>query len=113
MTGEITFEQQLPGRQTGDWLRCEASPGQFPKELAITGKMASGRVFSLFAHETYVFCDSQPSEGRSVSAWLRVDIICEQDGNAVIRLPRQTLENGQFVVVKQEQVRRETARQES
>jgi hypothetical protein len=90
------------------WLRCEASPGQFPGELAITGNTSSGAVFSLFMPESRVKCSKPPVEGQSVEAWLRVDVLDKREGFFVVQLPRQTMENGQFVTVKEDQLRQET-----
>lgn len=89
------------------WLRCEASPGQFPRELAITGNTSSGAVFSLFMPENRVICSQPPSEGKSVEAWLRVDIVDRQGSLLVVLLPRQTMETGQFITVNEDQLRRE------
>jgi hypothetical protein len=92
---------------------CEASIGQFPGELAITGETSSGSVFSLFMPESRVRCDQTPSEGRAVEALLQVEIVDRQGSLFVIRLPRQTLENGQFVTVREDQLRHEPARHET
>jgi hypothetical protein len=114
MLGQLFMEQNLTGSQTMEqWLRCEASPGQFPGELAITGYTSNGTVFSLFMPETRVICDRAPAEGNTVPAWLRVGIVSQEKEIFSVRLPRQTLENGQFVTVRADQLQQEPERQKT
>src|SRR5262245_33102031 len=114
MTSLVVPEDKMAGSQIKElWLRCDASPGQFPGELAITGEAAGGGVFSLFMPEALVTLEKPPSEGNSVEAWLRVALVGRQDGLLMIRLPRQTLENGQFVTVRENQLEQEPGQKET
>jgi hypothetical protein len=85
-------------------MSCKALPGQFPGELAITGNTATDKLFSLFVQNKSVSTKNHPTEGQSVDVWLRVEVIKQEGNVCVVRLPRQTLENGQFVTVKAEQL---------
>ena len=108
MTVPAFTEKKLTGSQAMEqWLRCDATPGQFPGELAITGETSNGTVFSLFMPEARVTCSQQPSEGKPTEAWLRVELVGQEGSLFVIRLPRQTLENGQFVTVRANQLRQQ------
>jgi hypothetical protein len=54
----------------------------------------------------YVEAQRLPTQhGESVQGWLRVEVL-EQQGNLVlVLLPRQTLEDGQYVTVPADRVR--------
>ena len=77
-----------------NWLRCSASPGQFPTELAISGVQFNGRGFSLFAPEESVI--GPETDG---TAYLKVDVVDRRGSLALVRLPAQTFESGQHVTV--------------
>jgi hypothetical protein len=94
------------------WMRCMATPGQFPGEFAITGETSNGTVFSFFMPEERVTVEQPPAEGHPEAAWVRVQVIEERGGLYIIRLPRQTLENGQFVTVKPGQLQHAPGRQD-
>ena len=96
-----------------NWLKCKASPGQFSGELAVRAQAFDGTEFSLFAPEEYVDFSEQHEEEGSVDAWLRVDMIESQDELNLVRLPRQPLENGQFVTVRASQLRARANPQEA
>ena len=92
------------------WLKCEVAPGQFTGEYAAIGHQFDGKQFSLFVPEEYVDFDELPAEGGRVPARLLVEV-WQQGELIVIRLPRQTLENGQFVTVRADQLERKPQRQ--
>ena len=108
MAVPFIMEQKPAGSQAMEqWLRCATSPGQFPGELAITGETSNGTVFSLFMPETRVVRSRTPPAENPTEAWLRVAVVGQQDKLVVVRLPRQTLENGQFVIVRPDQLQAE------
>jgi hypothetical protein len=86
------------------WLRCEISPGQFSSEYAVRGRTADGIGFSLFVPNTYVEMDSEPNTDRLVQGWVRVEALGRDGSLVLVRLPRPTLENGETVTVKAEEV---------
>jgi hypothetical protein len=116
MTVETIATPKLAGCQDMAekwWLCCEAAPGQFPGELGITGETSNCTVFSLFMPDKRVICSQTPSEGKPAECWLEVEVISKQGDLVVVRLPRQTLENGQFVIVKGNQLQREPGLQKA
>jgi hypothetical protein len=78
------------------WLRCSIGPGQFPTEYAVAGVQHNGKSFSLFAPKETV---DAPSAGEG-AGYVRVDLVEKKGELALVRLPAQTFENGQFVTVK-------------
>ncbi len=78
------------------WLVSTVSPGQFPTEYAVGGTQHNGKPFSLFAPAEAVQALSS-GEGQGL---MRVELIERKGELALIRLPAQTLENGQYVTVK-------------
>ena len=87
------------------WLRCQIGCGQFNCEYAVRGELADGTQFSLFTDAESLEHDIEPSEGRSVDGWMKVEVLERRDNMVLVQLPRQTLENGRFVTVNQEQLR--------
>jgi hypothetical protein len=86
------------------WLRCTVYPGQFSVEFAVVIRQFDGRDVSLFAPRELVQCAQQPEEDQGVPGWLQVRLV-EQEGDLVlVHLPRSTLENGQYITVKADQV---------
>ena len=77
-----------------NWLRCSASPGQFPTELAVSGVQFNGHGFSLFAPEESV--KGLETDG---TAYIKVDVVDRRGSLALVRLPAQTFENGQHIPV--------------
>ena len=75
------------------WLPCTVGPGQFPTESAVSGHQHGGKLFSLFAPRRMV------KEDGKGGGWVRVSLVDERDGLALVRLPAQTFENGQHVTV--------------
>lgn len=95
------------------WLSCWISPGQFSVEYAVSGETYNGVGFSLFASEDDVECDTPPFEGQRVQGWIRVKVLASEAGLLLVNLPQQTLENGQSVTVRADQVEQRRARQEA
>ena len=95
------------------WLRCTVSPGQFPGEFAVSLQSADGHGYSLFAPEEDVDPSQIPSEGIQVDGWIRVSIVDENGVLALVRLPRQAIENGAFVTVRKDQLERRRQAQEA
>ena len=78
------------------WLSVAASPGQFPGEFAVGGLQYNNKPFSLFAPaEAVAIPPGSEGHGR-----LLVDLVEKKGDLALIRLPAQTLENGQYITVK-------------
>jgi hypothetical protein len=86
------------------WLRCTLTPGQFDDEFAVSGHLADGTGFSLFAPKEYINYDQNPSFDHPVSGAIRVELMTRQGGSALVLLPRQALENGRAVTVKAAQL---------
>jgi hypothetical protein len=88
-----------------NWLSCTITPGQFSSEYAVSGQHSDGTGFSLFVPHEYVECDPAPTAQQPVQGWLRVEVWDQKGNLVVVRLPRSTLENGQFVTVTTSQLR--------
>lgn len=82
-------------------LRCVVSPGQFTGEYAVSAVQANGDPFSLFVDEDLV--DSEVKEGQG-DGWLRVEVVNRRGDDVLIRLPSPSLEGGQFVTVRSNQL---------
>jgi len=95
------------------WLSCWISPGQFSVEYAVEGEAYNGTGFSLFASEEDVECDSLPLEGQRVPGWIRVKVLAADSGTVLVNLPQRTLENGQTVTVRANQVEQRRAREKA
>lgn len=83
-------------------LKCDISEGQFSGEFAVSGEDAGGKAFSLFAREQDV--DHQRS-------LLRIEQLAKGNGMILVRLPEDTLENGNTVTVRQEQLQKMSQRE--
>ena len=90
------------------WIDCDVFPGQFSGEVAVTVRGLSGKPLSLFASKGDVDfpIDELQSRGQS-KGHIRVEIVEEQGQLAMVRLPRETLENGQHITVKISEIRQE------
>lgn len=95
------------------FLRCNASQGQFADELAISGKDHQGEEFSFFSHRQFVELDREPGGNESVPALLRVTQLASDGELALIRLPGQTLANGQTITVHRGELEEAPAWQEA
>src|SRR5262245_1397583 len=88
-------------------IPCEIGVGQFVNEFSVSLRSANDREFSLFAPKDYVDYERAPTRNETVRAWLRV-LVADRKGQMVlIRLPRQAIENGEFVTVREDQFERE------
>ena len=86
------------------WLKCKIGVGQFTGEFAVSGVEFNGKGFSLFVPEDVLEFDGDPVGDETVNGWLQVAVTGQQDQLLLVRLPRQTLENGQSITVNQSQV---------
>ena len=86
-------------------LRCTLYPGQFSTEYTVVVEAFDGRQFSLFASCDDVEAEGEPTEDHPVDGWLSVWVVNQQGGNVLVRLPQGTIENGQHLSVRQEQLR--------
>jgi hypothetical protein len=88
------------------WLRCAVGPGQFSSEYAVGGQQFNGTWFSLFVPRECVVAERPPTRpGESVEGWLRVEELERKGDLVLLLLPRQTLENGQYITVPADRVR--------
>jgi hypothetical protein len=87
------------GMETTTWLQCKVSPGQFSGELVVSANDFQGSIFSLFVPDEYVQHQGQLTEGQTVDGLVQVQVLGRKDDLALVRLPRQPLENGQIVTV--------------
>lgn len=83
-------------------LKCDISPGQFSGEFTVSGRDAQGREFSLFAQGQDVDQDQ---------SLLRVERFVKGNGMVLVRLPQDTLENGNTITVHQEQLQKMSQRE--
>lgn len=97
--------------ETTIWLRCRLSPGQFSGERVVSAEDFRGSVFSLFVPDEYVRPDAQLMEGQTVDGLVQVEVVERSHDLALVRLPRQPLENGQFVTVPISALERSPARE--
>ena len=95
------------------WLCCTISPGQFSGEYAVEGEMFDGEGFSLFANEEHLECKRFPLESERASAWIQVQVLEQDRGLMLVRLPSQTLENGQTVTVAATSVKFSPSKQQA
>ena len=93
------------------WLRCQVYPGQFSVEYAVVVRQSDDREVSLFAPQEFVDCEQTPTFDRPVLGWIKV-VLVEQAGElALLQLPRSTLENGQYITVRKDQLKARPQRQ--
>jgi hypothetical protein len=86
-------------------LRCQVSLGQFSSEVVAVVTSAVGREFSLFTDRDTVEIQAVPVGDQTVEGWIDVDVVQSDRGQAVVRLPRSTVENGPFVTVRLSQLK--------
>ncbi len=85
-------------------LQYTVTPGQFSSEYTVIGRQADGRVFSFFVPQEDVECARRPNLGEAVEGWVRVQV-CQHVGHrAIVRLPRESFESGQYVTVEESQL---------
>jgi hypothetical protein len=88
-----------------NWLSCTISSGQFAKEFGVDGHQFNGRVFSLFVPGEVVEYRQAPTKEQPTPGWVRVEVLEIQGDLVLVRLPRETFQNGAFITVKAEQLR--------
>ncbi len=86
-------------------LRCKLYPGQFSTEYAVVVEAFDGRRLSLFASHDDVETEGEPTESNPTDGWLNVRVVDRQGGIFLVRLPQSTIENGQHISVRQDQLR--------
>lgn len=86
------------------WLRCVITPGQFDEEYAVEAQTHNGTGFSLFAGAEDLECKSYPTGADRTHAWLRVRELKRRGDLVLVQLPQSTLENGNTVTVRLDQV---------
>lgn len=86
-------------------LRCQVYPGQFRTEYAVVVEAFDGRRFSLFASKEDVDADEEPTMDHPATGWLTVRVVDHGGGNILVRLPQSTIENGQHLSVRPDQIR--------
>jgi hypothetical protein len=94
-----------------NWLRCRVYPGQFSVEYAVVVRQSDGSDASLFVPQEFVECSPSPSFDRPTDGLLRVQLIERQGQLALVRLPRSTLEHGDYVTVQAAQLEARPQRQ--
>lgn len=87
------------------WLQCELATGQLQGEVAVRGTDFSGEEFALFAPAGEAQADSGEIERDWKPGLVRVELLDADDGHSLIYLPGQTLENGQTITVRSDQLR--------
>ena len=92
-------------------LQCKVSPGQFSGERVVSANDFQGSVFSLFVPDEYVHPEEQLTEGQTVDGLVQVEVLGRKGDLALVRLPRQPLENGQTVTVPIAALERRPARE--
>jgi hypothetical protein len=88
-----------------NFLRCTLSPGQFTGEYAVSGKQSNQEGFSLFVSQDLVEFDNAFPDAYPVEGWLRVKIAERSGTDVLVCLPTRSLEGGQYVRVKSDQLR--------
>ncbi len=86
-------------------LRCLVYPGQFSSEFAVVVESFNGRRFSLFSSRDDVSFEQEPTQDEPTQGWLAVQTTQRSGNNIVVRLPQTTIENGQYLSVRLDQVR--------
>lgn len=94
-------------------LNCKVGLGQFSQEFAVEFEAFDGQLISLFVPQEVVQVIHQPTEGELVDGQICVELQSKTDGLRLVRLPRPTLENGQFVTVRSDQLMRSKISQQA
>lgn len=95
------------------FLRCSVASGQFSGEYAVSGNTFDGEGFSLFAPKEFVITQSNVEEVGKVDGLVEVEEI-DRDGELVlVKLPRQTLENGTTITISASELETNSMRQEA
>ena len=86
-------------------LRCKLFPGQFSSEFVAIVESFNGRSFSLFASREDVTFEQEPTQDTPTEGWLRVQVVDGRGSNILVLLPQSTVENGQYLTVRHDQLR--------
>ena len=86
-------------------LRSRLFPGQFSSEFAVIVETFNGRSLSLFASRDEVMFDQEPTQDIPTDGWLSVQVLERHGSNVLVRLPQSTVENGQYLAVRSDQLR--------
>jgi hypothetical protein len=86
-------------------LRCRLFPGQFSSEFAVIVETFNGRSFSLFASRDEVMFHHEPTQDTPTEGWLSVQVAEQRENNVLVRLPHSTVENGQYLSFRPDQLR--------
>jgi len=93
------------------WLRCQVYPGQFSVEYAVVIRQSDNKEVSLFVPQELVESEQPPTFDRPVSGWIKVVPVKQQGELVLLQLPRSTLENGQYITVRADQLKTRPQRQ--
>ncbi len=77
------------------------------------GTTFNGTEYSLFAEKYDVEFDGPLQGFKSVDGLMRVQILQEERGLALVRLPAEAFENGYYLTVNGDQIQRRQAKQEA
>ena len=87
------------------FLRCRITPGQFSDEYAVEVQTHDGTGHSLFAFDEDLECKSFPVGDAHLDAWIQVDVLDSRGELCLVRLPQRTMENGDTLTVRVDQVK--------
>jgi hypothetical protein len=93
------------------WLRCLVSPGMFDNEIGVDGRQFDGSVFSFFGPDDAVEPEQELTREKSVPGWVRVEILDRKGDLVLVKLPRQTFQNGAYITVTADQLQTRAPRQ--
>lgn len=82
------------------WLKCKASEGMFPNEVAIKSKTMEGKPFSLFIHPDYLM----KKDNYQGDNFLNVKVHKLDDSCYEVLLPVEPFETERIVRVNQDQI---------
>lgn len=80
------------------WLACRASRGMFPHEVAVLVLAADGRLLSFFAPRSEVRLSVEPGD-TEVPVTIRVEVLAQEAGQSVVRLPIEPFEGSRVTRV--------------
>ena len=89
------------------WIECVVVPGQFSGEYAVQIDTYDGKSLILFARDDEVELEGPVGGSGPKRARLAASIVDRSGDLLLVRLPRQTLENGQYVTLKESQIQQE------
>jgi hypothetical protein len=93
------------------FLKCLVGKGLFTGEYAVQGIAADGTGFSLFVADEYLDGELPTTDDCNVDGWIAIDIIERKGDLALVRLPGETFENGRFVTVNCQEIRKRCCRE--